>query len=121
MPNPSLKNKLDRIYQTYNRKAYLHPDPLEFLHNYENPADREIVGLVAASLAYGRVAQILKSVSRILKCMGPSPYRYVLTTTPETIKKDVSDFTHRFATGNHISALLKGIKQVMEELWIFWM
>ena len=115
MPNQSLKHTLDRIYRTYNRKAYLHPDPLEFLHNYENPADREIVGLVAASLAYGRVAQILKSVSRILECMGPSPYRYVLTITPETLKKDFSDFTHRFATGSHLAALLKGIKQVMEE------
>jgi len=115
MPNSSLKNKLDRIYQTYNRKAYLHPDPLEFLYNYENPADREIVGLIAASLAYGRVSQILKSVSCILKCLGPSPYRYVLTLSPETLKTDFSDFTHRFATGSHITALLIGIKQVMEE------
>ena len=82
MQGKALKHKLDRIYRTYNRKAYLHPDPLEFLHNYENPADREIVGLVAASLAYGRVGQILKSVSLILNCMEPSPYKYVLSLTP---------------------------------------
>jgi len=48
------------------------PDPLVFLYNYKKPADRELVGLVASSLAYGRVAQILKSVDIILKFLGPT-------------------------------------------------
>ena len=115
MLDGTLRQTLDRIYRIYNRKAYLHPDPLEFLHGYENPTDREIIGLIAASLAYGRVAQILKSVSCIVTCMGTSPNRYISTLTPETLKRDFSDFTHRFATGDHLSALLKGIKQVKEE------
>lgn len=115
MPNQSLKHTLDRIYRTYNREAYLHPDPLEFLHHYENQADREIVGLVAAALAYGRVAQILKTVSHILERMDPSPHEYVLNITSKTLRRDFSHFTHRFATGNHLAALLTGIKQAIEE------
>jgi len=35
--------------------------------------DREVVGLIASSLAYGRVAQILKSVECVLRRMGPRP------------------------------------------------
>ena len=114
-PHQALRNTLDRIYRTYNRKAYLHPDPLEFLHNYDDPADREIVGLVSASLAYGRVAQILKTVSRILERMDPSPYQYILNVTSKTRRKDFAHFTHRFATGDHLLALLSGIKQVIDE------
>ena len=54
------------------------PDPvvsdlLLFLYRYDDPLDREIAGLVASSLAYGRIAQILKSVSRVLDPLGPSP------------------------------------------------
>lgn len=107
-----LKRKLDRLYQTYNRKRYLHPDPLEFLHQYENTADREIVGLIAACLAYGRVKQILKSVSSVLEIMGPSPAGYIYTVPPRRIKKDFSEFRHRFASGAHMVSLMLGIKQM---------
>jgi len=61
-----LKNSLDRLYIKYNKKKFVHPDPLEFLYNYRDIRDREIAGFIASSLAYGRVAQILKSVSGVL-------------------------------------------------------
>ncbi|MBW2598179.1 MAG: TIGR02757 family protein [Deltaproteobacteria bacterium] len=48
----------------YNRRDYVHPDPLEFLYLYKEIRDREIVGLIASSLAYGRVKQILKFTHR---------------------------------------------------------
>jgi len=54
------RNKLEKLYEKYNDKKYIHPDPLEFLYNYEGNQDREVVGLVASSLAYGKVTQILK-------------------------------------------------------------
>jgi hypothetical protein len=72
-------NALEALYKRYNRRAFVHPDPLEFLYDYPAVEDREIVGLIAASLAYGRVAQILKSVSSVLARM-PSPARFVRTT-----------------------------------------
>src|SRR5208283_1304904 len=60
---------LEELYTTYNRP--------EFLHRYPDIADREIVGIIASSLAYGRVAQILKSISCILDQMGPSPRQFL--------------------------------------------
>ena len=59
----NLKNKLEELYNYYNRREFVHPDPLEFLYNYDDIKDRELVAIIASSLAYGRVAQILKSVS----------------------------------------------------------
>ncbi len=57
------RTKLEELYEKYNDKKYIHPDPLEFLYNYEGNLDREVVGLIASSLAYGKVTQILKSVT----------------------------------------------------------
>lgn len=107
----NLKQKLDSLYADYNRKRYLHPDPLEFLHHYENPADREIVGLIAACLAYGRVKQILKSVASVLEMMGPSPADYLDAVTPLRLRRDVSRFRHRFAGADQMAALLIAIQQ----------
>jgi uncharacterized protein (TIGR02757 family) len=111
----TLKQKLDALYRTYNRMVYLHPDPLEFIHRYEDPADREVVGLIAASLAYGRVKQILQSVSSVLETMELSPARYVKSASLRRLTGDFSRFRHRFAGGSHMAALLIGIKQILSQ------
>ncbi|HLC15716.1 MAG TPA: DUF2400 family protein, partial [Thermodesulfovibrionia bacterium] len=61
------KPALDDLFARYNRREFVHPDPLEFLYNYESLEDREIVGLIASGLAYGRVNQILKSAATVLE------------------------------------------------------
>ena len=93
----------------------MHPDPLEFLYAYDNLHDREIAGLIASSLAYGRVAQILKSVSYILNIMRPSPASFLETATYQSLKKDFSGFVHRFATGDKLSQLLMEAKNIIEQ------
>ena len=65
-----LKKRLDAIYSRYNKREYIAPDPLQFLSDYPAVREREIAGLVAALLAYGRVAQILKAVSQVLEILG---------------------------------------------------
>jgi len=104
---------LDALYDRYNRRAYVHPDPLEFLYAYPDVRDREIVGLVASSLAYGRVAQILKSVERVLDVMGMSPSTYLKGATRHTLRSDFAGFSHRFARGEHLAELLLGTKRAI--------
>jgi len=41
------RESLDKIYSLYNRREYVHPDPIEFLYNYPKIEDREIAGLIA--------------------------------------------------------------------------
>lgn len=108
------KQRLERLYRKYNRRQYVHSDPLEFLYQYEDVRDREIAGLVAASLAYGRVSQILVSVSRVLDVMGSSPFSYLTESSEQSIRKAFKGFTHRFATGRTFSCLLIGIKRIVD-------
>jgi uncharacterized protein (TIGR02757 family) len=112
--NTELKDRLEKLYRRLNRREFIHPDPLEFVYLYKDPADREIVALIASSLAYGRVGQILKSVACVLAPMVPSPSVFVAESSLETIQKTLCDFKHRFATGDHLASLLSGIKQVLE-------
>jgi len=100
-----LKKEIDNLYNQYNRRGYVHPDPLEFLYLYKEIRDREIVGLIASSLAYGRVKQILKSVSFVLDMMNPSPYVFIKKLSYRSICKVFEGFTHRFATGDHLAGL----------------
>ena len=108
-----LGKTLEHLYQKYNRRKFVHPDPLEFLYNYEELRDREIVGLIASSLAYGRVSQILKSVSAVLEKMTPSPSQFIEKASRESLLHTFSGFKHRFTTGDELAAMLFGIKNVI--------
>ena len=110
-----MKTELNNLYQQYNKRKFVHPDPLEFLYNYQDKRDVEVVGLIASSLAYGRVAQILKSVSIVLDKMGKSPFIYLENSTPQKIKKDFKGFKHRFTTDVELSYFLIGIKIINEK------
>ncbi len=109
------KELLENIYKTYNRREYVDPDPLVFLYQYEDPGDREIVALIASSLAYGKVSQILKSVKTVLDIMGPSPARYLTDTPGNKIDRGLSSFKHRFTGPEEIVSLLRGVKKVIKD------
>lgn len=109
-------NKIfDDLYCRYNKREYVHPDPLEFLYNYNDIRDREIVGFIASSLAYGRVVQILKSVSSVLDKMLPSPYLFLINSKPSDIKRTFKGFKHRFADDKNLYAALTGLKFILSE------
>lgn len=120
MPFVPHAQRLEDLYRRYNRREFVHPDPLEFVYLYDDPADQEVVGLVAACLAYGRVAQILRSVARVLEALGEHPaavLRQGATLTrgrPAKWRKELQPFKHRFATGENLLALLDGVAGVLK-------
>lgn len=109
-----LRQTLERLYAKYNRREFIPPDPLQFLYKYPDSADREIVGILSAVLAYGRVQQIEKSLTELFSRMGKSPYAFV-RGFGEAERKALSDFKHRFTTGHDICVLLDSLREVFAE------
>jgi uncharacterized protein (TIGR02757 family) len=88
---------------------------LGFLYSYKDIKDREIVGLIASSLAYGNVKQILKSVSKALEPLSPYPSAFLKNASYDLLEKTYKNFKHRFADETNLVALLFGIKKVIKE------
>lgn len=108
-------NLMNGLYRKYNRKQYVSPDPLQFLYEYDRQEDREIVGLVASCLAYGRVVQILRSSEQVLRCLGDRPAEKLRDMSPAVLNRRLRGFRHRFATGQQMSALLTAARQVSRQ------
>jgi uncharacterized protein (TIGR02757 family) len=106
---------LDIWYGRYNRRDQVHPDPLVFLYAYPDIRDREIAGMIASCLAYGRVAQIYKSLNAVLKNMGASPYQFLKHSTRRSLTEVYAGFSHRFATAENLVGLMLAIKKVMNQ------
>jgi uncharacterized protein (TIGR02757 family) len=105
---------LERLYKKYNHRRLIPPDPLQFVYRYKSKADREIAGLISATLAYGRVEQIENDLNNLLGRMGRSPYDFTINFNSEKRKKLLT-FKHRFNTGSDIADLLTILKTVLEK------
>ena len=111
----TLKDTLDRLYLRLNRREFVHPDPLEYLYRYEDLYDREIAGLVASGLAYGRVSQILNAAGSVLDELGDSPSRFLGETSLETLQSLFCDFRYRFTQGLEVACILKAASDLQIE------
>lgn len=113
MNKTELKAFLEGMYYVYARREIINPDPLYFLYSYHDVRDIEVVGLIASSLAYGRVAQIMKSVERVLACLGNEPHKFL--TDNENFHIVPDDFKHRFTTAYDMNNFLRNISEVIRE------
>jgi uncharacterized protein (TIGR02757 family) len=92
------------------RSRHLDSDPLVFAHQFADPADREVVAFLAASLAFGRVASIQASVARVLMALGPKPAAF-LEAWDERPIAGLEYFVHRWVTGEDVEEFLRMVKR----------
>lgn len=104
---------LDALYAAHNRRALVHPDPLETLYPFEDTADREIVGLVAAVLAFGGVGQILKSIHLVLTRLDQRPRAFLDAVDRATLKRLFRGFRHRWVDGDDMAGFLWAVRETV--------
>jgi uncharacterized protein (TIGR02757 family) len=91
--------------------APLASDPLEFAHRFENPEDREAAAFVAASFAFGGVAQIRAFLERLFAALAPSPYRALSARRPVPASRTAS-LRHRFISPEGVHRFLASVRSV---------
>jgi uncharacterized protein (TIGR02757 family) len=85
----------------------LDSDPLRYVHRYRAREDQELVGYLAASLAFGRVAQIFRSLDRVLAVLGPRPSRRAADQAG--LARALRGFRHRWVRGSDVARLLPAL------------
>jgi uncharacterized protein (TIGR02757 family) len=112
---PLLKTILDAQYEAFNVEESA-TDPVQFVHRASpDPADREIVGFVAAGLAFGRVASVMASVGRVAEVMGLHPARYVRAFDPRRDARALTPIVHRWIRGADLVALFLVLQAMLRE------
>ena len=76
-PIAGLKSAMDRLCRHYQTEAALDADPISIPSQYHSSIDKELVSWVAAHLAYGRVAPMLRAIRRALEPLGESPAQWL--------------------------------------------
>lgn len=114
-----IKETLIGWAEEYNDPKYFQEDPIifptKFARKYENGeavlADVEIAGLLAAHLAWGRRAMIVRDCDRMLEEMCWRPYDYVMNG--EYRNEDVS--LHRTIKWSQFAQICENLRNIYGE------
>jgi len=110
----SLRSLLERVYARYNHRQFIGSDPLGFVYRYTDRRDKEIVAFLASALAYGRVQQIERSLTRLFDRMDGEPHEFA-SHFDERRRAKLRGFKHRFTTGDDIADLLMRFRRVLDD------
>ncbi len=106
------KEQFESLYYKLNKRKFAYPDPITIVYKYDNPSDQETAALIASSLSYGRVAQIIKSSNYVLKQLDP-PYSAIKNCTEKSLRCSFKGFKHRFTTEDDLIYTILGIKDIL--------
>ena len=119
-----LRDRLEALVTRYDRR-WIDSDPLRWPHLYPNPGDQEVVAVVAATLAYGRVASIHRSIESALERLGAGlpgassrnggPAAAVRPSVAAALPDRFVGWRHRFTAGEDLAWLLQGVGRAREE------
>ena len=90
-------------------------DPVQFPRRYRRPEDQEVAGLVAASLAYGRVEGFVPRVEQLLAGMGPHPGAFVRRMDLAGARRLLHGFVYRFNVAADLGVLLLGTGRLLRQ------
>jgi uncharacterized protein (TIGR02757 family) len=80
------------------------------VHRYADPLDRELVGLLASSIAFGNVTTIRAKLADLLARLGPSPR--VTADDSLLVFARLHGWVHRVFRGEDLARLLIGARRV---------
>ncbi len=112
-PTRTLREPLERLYREFDYGARVGRDALQFPLRYADPRDREIVALLTACLAYGRVDLFGRELEGVLAAMGPSPSRFVTEFDPERDAPALAGFRYRFNRPRDIAAFCVAAREIL--------
>ena len=101
---------LESVRATTDMAARREADPVGFVHRYADPQEQELVGLLAAGLAFGNVKTIRHKLADALERLGPRPKDTCGDAAGALAR--MRGFTHRVFVGDDVARLLVGARAV---------
>jgi uncharacterized protein (TIGR02757 family) len=89
-----LKKRLDKVVKLVNVPGFIKDDPISIPHLFTNQKDIEIMGLLAATLAWGQRVTILNNCHKLIHLFDGAPHQFIMQHEPKDLKR-FDSFVHR--------------------------
>lgn len=119
-----IKPYLDKLTNEIESPDYIHSDPVQFMHAFEDKNDMELAGFFAATMAWGRRDIVNAKVEDLLQRMKYKPAEFIRTYS-ERDAKAFEGFKHRTFKPIDMHWLVKTLQSILlkfetfENFWAF--
>lgn len=111
--DPAIARALDDLCATLDVPSRLAADPVVVVHEQRGELERELVALVASSLAFGGAGTIREKAREVVARLGGAPT--TVADDPRATKKRLEGFKHRVFVGEDVARLLIGARRLQRE------
>lgn len=105
---------LDKLLRKRDPREGRARDPVDIVWQYDRPADREVVALIASCLAYGQVELLKDAIRRALAPLGAHPAD-TLREEPNVAAGPLDDFVYRMTKGPDLADLYHAIGRLLRD------
>ncbi|MEE2750779.1 MAG: TIGR02757 family protein [Myxococcota bacterium] len=113
----AIQEELERMLEEVDYGARVQRDPVRFVHRYADARDRELAGMFAALMAYGRVGLFLPLLDTLFEHMdeqgGPTAWVLGLDVDRELVS--LGAFQYRWTRGPHLVLLAATLRGILED------
>lgn len=109
MEREELRELLERLYDRYDREAFIAEDPVSVPHRFTDSRDREVAGFLAATIAWGNRRTIVANGHRLMRCMDDTPADFVRNASERELAQ-VEGFVHRTFNGGDLRDFILALR-----------
>lgn len=95
----------------YNNPVFIESDPIQIPHTFSLKEDKEIIGFLIATIAWGNRKSIIKNGKRLCTIMGNSPFDFTMNYSENQAHK-LEGFVHRTFNSTDLDYFLKALQNI---------
>jgi uncharacterized protein (TIGR02757 family) len=107
--------QLAALLQETDPHARMAGDPIELVHQYQDPLDVEVAALLAAAVAYGRVDLFKPRLRALFTALGDHPGHTAREASLPQLLRLCKEFGYRMTGPDEVAALLYGAGRLSAE------
>ena len=112
MTHEEMYELLESLHDKFNNESFIEADPISVPHSFSNSCDIEIAGLLAATIAWGNRAAIVKSAHRMMRYMDNAPADFVLNASEAEIAS-LATYVHRTFNGEDFQDFVRAMRHII--------
>lgn len=102
---------LEELWERYDNTDFIEPDPISIPHSFTSQLDREVSGLLAATIAWGNRKAIVKSANRMMDYLDRRPYDFVMGASEGELRL-LQSYVHRTFNGTDLDCFVRAIRHI---------
>lgn len=114
LTDAALKDLLDEAYERYARPEFIADDPIRIPRSFITREDAEVIGFLAATIAWGQRVTIINNAKKLVELMDDAPHDFVMNSTEADLSR-LDRFVHRTFNGIDARHFMRGLKHLYAE------